>query len=526
MACRNGGASRDEVKNRDAASRAVGDALLFTTMCIIGMPVDVYAKDGSVYSGIFHTASLDKKYAIVLKKARMVEKGNLDDSVMDGALIETLIVQSKDLVQVVAKGVLLPSNRMGGLAGNGTIQAAADTCPENDVEAINENESKGYKKDTSQRSSTAEAANHLNSSSEDFFERLDTTKFVKIEAHNISVDRRNVEDGNSLDLLCKIQKSPGSGDMNGVQGTNLSLSSGKAPSTNVNLHRTMQQEPTAVSLFCSAAAEDRSQCWPTLDETAYSVASQPNVSVISSRMIDATSGSCLKASSNPFFFVPPKSSSVKRTVKDSKLNPGAKIFSPSTLHHRTVNPAVPNGASGGPYMASYTMAAPPQESVASSFTHSSTPVKLVPYNNVAVGHGDHDAAYVQPIIGQVVDRMQPTRITGQYQNFPMGPAYAPPNLQNVTHGRINPLACMRPMPTDVLQSPTGFAPATARPIFAKNQGNALAQTLQLCVSPQIMANGLQQFVMPVTAPFSQPAYPILQPINIPGTNNFLSPKFA
>ncbi|XP_051152173.1 uncharacterized protein LOC127266094 isoform X3 [Andrographis paniculata] len=488
MACRNGGASRDEVKNRDAASRAVGDALLFTTMCIIGMPVDVYAKDGSVYSGIFHTASLDKKYAIVLKKARMVEKGNLDDSVMDGALIETLIVQSKDLVQVVAKGVLLPSNRMGGLAGNGTIQAAADTCPENDVEAINENESKGYKKDTSQR--------------------------------------RNVEDGNSLDLLCKIQKSPGSGDMNGVQGTNLSLSSGKAPSTNVNLHRTMQQEPTAVSLFCSAAAEDRSQCWPTLDETAYSVASQPNVSVISSRMIDATSGSCLKASSNPFFFVPPKSSSVKRTVKDSKLNPGAKIFSPSTLHHRTVNPAVPNGASGGPYMASYTMAAPPQESVASSFTHSSTPVKLVPYNNVAVGHGDHDAAYVQPIIGQVVDRMQPTRITGQYQNFPMGPAYAPPNLQNVTHGRINPLACMRPMPTDVLQSPTGFAPATARPIFAKNQGNALAQTLQLCVSPQIMANGLQQFVMPVTAPFSQPAYPILQPINIPGTNNFLSPKFA
>lgn len=41
--------------------------------------------------------------AIVLKKARMIKKGNLDANVMNGALTDTLIVQSEDLVQVIAK---------------------------------------------------------------------------------------------------------------------------------------------------------------------------------------------------------------------------------------------------------------------------------------------------------------------------------------------------------------------------------------------------------------------------------------
>lgn len=72
MACRKG-ELREESKNRNnaakaaaaAASVSVGDALLFAMMCIIGMPVDVHAKDGSIYSGIFHTASVDEDYGIL-----------------------------------------------------------------------------------------------------------------------------------------------------------------------------------------------------------------------------------------------------------------------------------------------------------------------------------------------------------------------------------------------------------------------------------------------------------------------------
>lgn len=39
----------------------------------------------------------------MLKKARMIKKGNLVANIASGVLIETLIVLSEDLVQVVAK---------------------------------------------------------------------------------------------------------------------------------------------------------------------------------------------------------------------------------------------------------------------------------------------------------------------------------------------------------------------------------------------------------------------------------------
>lgn len=67
MACRKGELREEgKIRNDAAAAAALGDALLFTTMCIIGMSVDVHAKDGSVYSGIFHTASVDKDYGSFL----------------------------------------------------------------------------------------------------------------------------------------------------------------------------------------------------------------------------------------------------------------------------------------------------------------------------------------------------------------------------------------------------------------------------------------------------------------------------
>lgn len=40
----------------------VSDMLVFTTMCIIGHYVDVFVKDGSVFSGTFYTSSLDQDY--------------------------------------------------------------------------------------------------------------------------------------------------------------------------------------------------------------------------------------------------------------------------------------------------------------------------------------------------------------------------------------------------------------------------------------------------------------------------------
>lgn len=41
---------------------SVNDALIFTTISIVGFLVDVHVKDGSIYSGTFHTASVDDGY--------------------------------------------------------------------------------------------------------------------------------------------------------------------------------------------------------------------------------------------------------------------------------------------------------------------------------------------------------------------------------------------------------------------------------------------------------------------------------
>ncbi|KAK4398515.1 Polyadenylate-binding protein-interacting protein 4 [Sesamum angolense] len=576
MACRKG-ELREEGKSRSAAAAAaaplvaVGDALLFTTMCIIGMPVDVHAKDGSVYSGIFHTASVDKDYAVVLKNAKMIKKGNLEANVVNGTLIETLIVQSNDLVQVVAK------------AGGDSIEAAAGyiECLNKDAEVVKPNESRGNKKHKSQTRFAAKRENgfsHTNkptialgSSPEDHNERLDARKFVKIEvAHTLPVDGRQGGDG-SPEMQSDTHNIPefqDKGATNEVQGSRLSITTCEAQSAAAvnTLEDTMQQEPKGLSLG-SHALEDQRQ--DRSDEIACTVATATNISVASVPVIDVKSESCLSASSNPFLLVPPKNSGVKKTAKEaasvkyfsrsiwcywcgfvidvnvilgqyvleSKLNPGAKIFSPSMSHHRTAtSPAMPNGASV-PYLPStYTMApmATAQEEVdASSFAHSPLPVKFAPFNNVAVGNGGSDAPYVQPIIGQVVNRTpQPFRYTGQYQNFQASPAYGHPNVQNVMFGR-GPVVCMHPISSDVVQSAAGFSPATARPLLTphqvhlpKHQGTASAQALQLCMAPPILASGPQPFVMPSSIPIQQPLFPVLRPIAVPGANGFLSTKFA
>ncbi|KAL3632766.1 hypothetical protein CASFOL_025750 [Castilleja foliolosa] len=487
MACRKE-ELREERRNRNAAaasSIAMSDALLLTTMCIIGMPVDVYAKDGSVYSGIFHTASVDKDYAIVLKKATMTKKGNLDSNIVNGTLIETLVVGSEDLVQVVAKGVQIPFNGITGYVWGDDL---------NDAE---------------------EDAKHC---------ELKGKKTHKIQSRQVGDDLQ--------EMLIDCHNNPEFQENKPVgeaTGASLSITSCKAQSTAaLNIpENTFQQEPKGVSFGSYSSLEDQDQRRPS-DDIVCRVASPPNGSVASIPVLDFKSESCLSTSSNPILCVPPKGSSVERTAKESKLNPGAKTFSPSGLRHRTVTPpVVPNRAS-----VSYCTVAP-EEIDASSFARSSVPVKFVPYNNMVVGHGGNGVPYLQPIIGQVVNRTHPIRYTGQHQNFQTGPAsYVHPNPQNIMFGRGGPHVRMQPISSDV-QTAVGLSPATLRPMLTphqvhlpKYQGNASAQALQLCMNPPVMANGPRPFVMSTSIPISQPVFPILRPIAIPGSNGFYSSKFA
>ena len=51
----------------DGVSQSRSEALVFATMCIIGLPVEVHIRDGSVYAGILHTACLGKDYGAFLR---------------------------------------------------------------------------------------------------------------------------------------------------------------------------------------------------------------------------------------------------------------------------------------------------------------------------------------------------------------------------------------------------------------------------------------------------------------------------
>ncbi|XP_026450253.1 polyadenylate-binding protein-interacting protein 4-like isoform X1 [Papaver somniferum] len=94
------------------------DRLIYVVTCLIGQQVEVYVKNGSVFSGIFHStnaASDDKDFGIILKMARLVKDGSCEGQNFDPDIItvppsKTLIIPATELVQVLAKDVSVTGN--------------------------------------------------------------------------------------------------------------------------------------------------------------------------------------------------------------------------------------------------------------------------------------------------------------------------------------------------------------------------------------------------------------------------------
>ncbi|GMJ10330.1 hypothetical protein HRI_004702200 [Hibiscus trionum] len=151
-----------ELKNRvEEVNDSMNEALLLATMCIIGLPVDVHLKDASVYSGTFHTASVEKEYGIVLKKAKLTKKGRCATNVANGSVVETLVILAGDLVQVVAKGVLLPFDGCAGNTAHVNGEAAFEILPS----ANPLNETKKFNKSTMDKRKSNKKRNYVQNES-------------------------------------------------------------------------------------------------------------------------------------------------------------------------------------------------------------------------------------------------------------------------------------------------------------------------------------------------------------------------
>ncbi|KAG4178591.1 hypothetical protein ERO13_A10G052600v2 [Gossypium hirsutum] len=86
------------------------DRVVYLTTCLIGHPVEVHVKNGSIYTGIFHATDAEKDFGIILKMARLIKDGTLqgDRAIMEfvsKAPSKIFIIPDEELVQVMAKPV-------------------------------------------------------------------------------------------------------------------------------------------------------------------------------------------------------------------------------------------------------------------------------------------------------------------------------------------------------------------------------------------------------------------------------------
>ncbi|OVA10551.1 Ataxin 2 [Macleaya cordata] len=572
------GCQERDLSEETSVSSSLSDALLFTTMCIIGLPVEVQVKDGSIYSGIFHTACAEKDYGIVLKKARMTKKGKRDVNLANGSVIDTLVVLSGDLVQVIAKGVMLPAD---GIVGNVTgedVPAVNGSNrpperPQNELKMMKSSKAAPTKrKQISQTRSYNQNKNKNGYGSrhidvdEGQIMRAVAAKSVEsaVEVVNGKADgvhSTRVEEASTVPVITVDEGQAGEDKL---QGKNNGFSQKFEARKDETIHGQCSTSTNASTIHCytlqdaslpqlesvngghveisakmsldrkpsgshvpSYGNPDIHDCErPTV--TDFSSSDAPEISTSSTTVVDI-SQSCSNPLASPTVSVASKVSNTNS--KDFKLNPGAKTFSPIFAIPRSAAPPaaatvpsmayVPNSATVVPVAG-----AQPETGINPFAPQSSLPIKFVHYNNlVAVNDVSGSQYHPQPIVGHVGSRPQPVRYASHYAPFQAAPTYVHPNSQSVMVSRLGQLVYVHPVSHDVIQSAT--TPA-AHPLFApslahlpKQQGIAAAQGLPIRVTPPsfIASSGQQPFTVPVHIPLSQPPFQSVRPIQVPGANS-------
>ncbi|XP_021755771.1 uncharacterized protein LOC110720972 [Chenopodium quinoa] len=476
---------------------SLSEALLFTTMCIIGLPVEVYTKDGSVFSGIFHTASVDKGYGIILKKARMIRKGTQSSNVSNGGLIDTLVVQPGDLVQVVAKGVMLPADYASSCANCGDEETVSVTI---ESSRISEN---GAALTNERRNSERQVGVIMPHEEEDGY--LHQSKALK-EVAKVNGSSKSLNKAhNKLNVHKEIHE----------RTVVNQLANGSLSATDASLDVNHANQLVAKDLTCTESVASEVSDSSKTDSDA----SRTPLAVPVERALQ-----------NPL---------PSKTAKESKLNPSAKDFSPSLPNFRSTPPLVPTVPSV-PYVPNNIPAvqiagAQPELGNRSIVPRSSWPVKFVPYATSTTMNPDNGLQYNQPIAGLIATRAQPIRHGGQYQPIQAMPSYVHPNSQNGIFGRPGQVVYIHPVSHDVIQAPGSLSSQAPHPLlashpihvgFAKNEGVLAGQPLPISMTSPLMANGPQSFTTPSHIHrLSSPHFSSMQPIPILGPNIPYNAKF-
>ncbi|XP_030542951.1 polyadenylate-binding protein-interacting protein 4 [Rhodamnia argentea] len=546
----------------DGAS--LGESLLYATVCIVGLPVDVHVRNGSVYSGIFHTASVE---GVILKKARMTKKGRSNSNVASGCMIETLVILVVDLVQVIAKGVQLPADGITGTIAGDESESAIGTASHDVARADNRfgtiTTSKGR---PHQRKTSIPSGNGLTDgdtcptlkvSSQRQAENENEGKSMSIEVvenvseegiekrgrkiHTLgggvfdaSANERQVDENPQVkqDDFNRESEYQGDDKASAMQGSSPSsdacLSQVKhVDGTHSELPPPLQpSEASDVAASASAKSNNETYCSLVSSENAASCCG-----LASTLSLVGTSGRSLSSMVSPtekFHLQGPESN---KRAKESKLNPGAKIFSPALTKPVPATSPLVQTATGMPYVPSASPLLPVATAQAEVGTNTyipqpSVPAKVLQYNNFTAENGDI-GAISQAFAGNMGSRAQLLRYGGQHHPLPLGSTFVHPNPQAVMVGRMGQLLYM-PVSQDLVQSATAISPAFPRPLpaisqaqFPKHQGTLPGQPFV----HQPTVGGQQLYAAASPPPLLQSPFLTDRPISVPRANGVFNAKF-
>ncbi|KAL0891110.1 hypothetical protein Bca101_015093 [Brassica carinata] len=456
-------------------SSPLNETLLIATMCIIGLQVHVHVKDGSVFSGVFYTASFEKGFGIVLKNAKMTKKGKSKANVASGSVVETLVIMSPNIVQVVAEGVSLPSN----ITGN------------------NESEIVGSSVETLPSKPRLSAANKSKNGIEERGKhrvRQPGAKVLKRNEHIPDVHQEDIQiSSSSLDNMSERVKP-------------------------------VEEDKLMPETICNGFNHDAAERPSSTDNSSSR-----------STTVDETSELCqgLEASPNE---QPVPIQAVKKS-KEFKLNPEAKNFCPSYTKRLSPSPAAMSDVGNIAYIPSNTPMLPVPEPVYPEagnnpyMPQTIPPSKFVPYANLTPGNTVGGYHYPQHMMGPTVNRAQPQRLTSPYQSVQASPMFVNPNPQ-VMVARSGQLVYVQPVSQNLVQATPPLPPMLSCPLppaqhvqyLKHHQG--VGQPPQLCVPQPFTTGGLQPYGVPAQFPAMQP--PLLttnQPMHIAVPNGFFGTKF-
>ncbi|CAH8337011.1 unnamed protein product [Eruca vesicaria subsp. sativa] len=464
-----------EDDNNSSSSSPLNEKLLIATMCIIGSQVHVHVKDGSVFSGLFYTASFDNGFGIVLKNAKMTKKGKSKANVASGSVVETLVITSSNIVQIVAEGVSLPSNVTGDNEC-GVVGSAMETLPSKPRLSTTKK---------SQKACVEVRGNHHR-------RQLGAKVFKRSEQHIPDVHQEDIQSSSSsLDSMSERVKPIAEDKLM------------PEPISN-GFHNTTERP----------SSTDNSST--TVDETSdlrQGLEASPNESVPIQAVKKAKE---FKLNPEAKTFSP---SYTKRLSSSPAATPDIQniAYIPSNTPMLPVPEPVYPQVGNNPYM-----------------SQTIPPSKFVPYGNLTAGNAVGEFHYPQHMMGPTVNMAQPQRFTSPYQSVQASPMFINPNPQ-VMVARSGQLVYVQPVSQNLVHGTPPLPPMLSRPLvpaqhvpYLKHQGVVAAgQPPQLCIPQPFTTGGLQPYsVVPAQFPVMQPPFPTNQPMHIAVPNGFFGTKFS